>query len=117
MMNEDSPFKLETLLEQCGGNKDIAGVVLDEFIIQVADDMKEMETSISSGDLIQVGKIGHRLKGTAGVLGAAKLHALCFALETAGKGENAEEVAKIGPELKTEANRCVDAVPEVRGRL
>ena len=116
-MSEDFPFKMETLLEQCGGNRDIAGVILDEFIIQVADDLKEMETCISSGNLVQVGKVGHRLKGTAGVLGAAKLYALCQTLETAGKGEDVDVVASTGPELKAEANRCIDAVPEARGRL
>lgn len=116
-MSDDFPFKMETLLEQCGGNKDIAGVILDEFIVQVADDLKEMETCTASGNLTQVGKVGHRLKGTAGVLGAATLHSLCFALETAGKGGNAEEIAKLNPELKAEAERCVAAVPEARTRL
>lgn len=116
-MSDDFPIKMETLLDQCGGNKDIAGVILDEFIIQVADDVKEMETCIASGNLTQVGKVGHRLKGTAGVLGAAKLHSLCFALEIAGKEGKAEEVAAISPELKTETERCVAAVPEAKSRL
>jgi len=116
-MSDDFPFKMDTLLEQCGGNRDIAGVILDEFVIQVADDLKEIETCIASGDLVQVGKVGHRLKGTAGVLGAAKLHSLCFALEVSGKEGRAEEVAKTSPELKSEAERCVAAVPEARGRL
>jgi len=116
-MSNDFPFKIETLLEQCGGNKDIGKVILDEFIIQVADDIKEIETCIASGDLAQVGKAAHRLKGTAGVLGAAKLHTLCQTLETAGKEGNAETVAKTYPELKTEADRCVAAVPEAREGL
>jgi len=116
-MSDDFPFKMETLLEQCGGNKDIAGVIFDEFIIQVADDMKELESCIASGNLMQAGKVGHRLKGTAGVLGAAKLHSLCFAMETAGKGGNAEEVAKISPELKMETEHCVAAIPEAKSRL
>ena len=116
-MSADFPFKLETLLEQCGGNKDVAGVILDEFIIQVADDMRELETCLASGNLVQIGKIGHRLKGTAGVLGAAKLHALCQTLETEGKNGNAGEVTKVSPEVKAEAEHCVAAVPEARGRL
>ena len=116
-MNDDFPFKIETLLAQCGGNREIGGVILDEFVIQVATDLKEMETCIASGNLVQVGKVGHRLKGTAGVLGAAKLHALCMALETAGKGGNAEEVAKVCPELKAEAELCVAVVPEAQKRL
>jgi HPt (histidine-containing phosphotransfer) domain-containing protein len=116
-MSDDFPFKVETLLEQCGSNREIAGVILDEFVIQVVDDMKEMETCISNGNLVQVGKVGHRLKGTAGVLGAAKLHALCSALEIAGKEGNAEEISKISPELAAEVSRCVSVVPEARTRL
>ena len=116
-MNNDFPFKIETLLEQCGGNKDIGKIILDEFIVQVADDTKELETCIAGGDLVQAGKVGHRLKGTAGVLGAGELYALCQTLETAGKEGNAETVAKTYPELKAETDRCVAAVPEARERL
>lgn len=116
-MSGDFPFKMETLLEQCGNNKDIGQVVLDEFLIQVETDSKELETCFADGDLLQMRKVGHRLKGTAGVLGAEKLYALCFAVETAGKAGNAEEAGKILHELKAEINHCVASVPEARARL
>jgi len=61
--------------------------------------------------------VGHRLKGTAGVLGASKLYDLCFALELAGKEGNAEQANSVYPNLKDEAERCVGAVPEARSRL
>jgi HPt (histidine-containing phosphotransfer) domain-containing protein len=115
-MSDDFPFKIETLLEQCGGNKAISRVVLDEFLIQAATDIQEMADCLASSNITQVGKVGHRLKGTAGVLGASKLHSLCFALEVAGKEGNSEEASKIYPELKAEAERCVAAVPEARNR-
>ena len=116
-MSDEFPFKIATLLEQCGGSKEVGGIVLDEFLVQVETDTKEMETCLASGDLTQAGKVGHRLKGTAGVLGAAKLHSLCFALEMAGKEGNAETATSAYPELKAEAERCVAAVPEARARL
>jgi len=116
-MTNDFPFKIDTLLEQCGGNKDIGKVILDEFVIQVADDLKELEACIARGDLVQAGKAAHRLKGTAGVLGAAKLHTLCQTLENAGREGNAEEFAKTYSEFKAEIDRCVAAVPEARGQL
>jgi len=116
-MSDDFPFTIETLLEQCGGNKEVGGVIFDEFLVQVDADTKELESCLASGDLMQAGKVGHRLKGTAGVLGATKLHALCFAIETAGKEGDAEAAAKTYPELKAEADRCVAAVPEARNRL
>jgi len=116
-MNDDFPFKIETLLEQCGGNKAIGEVILDEFLIQAAADTKEMADCLANSNITQAGKVGHRLKGTAGVLGASQLHTLCFALETAGKEGNAEEANKAYHDLKAEADRCVAAVPEARTRL
>ena len=116
-MSDEFPFKIETLLEQCGGSKEIGEVILDEFLVQVAADIAEMETCLASGNITQAGKVGHRLKGTAGVLGASGLHALCFAIEMAGKEENADDAANALPKLKAEVERCVAAVPEARTRL
>ena len=116
-MSDDFPFKIETLLEQCGGSKEVGEVILDEFLIQIVADTKEMADCLANGDLTQAGKVGHRLKGTAGVLGAMKLHSLCFALEIAGKEGNAEEANKVYPDLKAETERCAAAVPEARTRL
>jgi HPt (histidine-containing phosphotransfer) domain-containing protein len=116
-MSDEFPFKIETLLEQCGGSKEVGGIILDEFLVQVDTDTKEIETCLAGGNLMQAGKVGHRLKGTAGVLGASKLHALCFAVEIAGRDGDAETAAKTYPELKAEADRCVAAVSEARNRL
>ena len=116
-MSDDFPFTIETLLEQCGGNKEIGGIILDEFLVQVDTDTKEIESCLASGNLVQAGKVGHRLKGTAGVLGAIKLHALCFAIEIAGKEGDAETVTKTYPDIVAETNRCVAAIPEARNRL
>lgn len=116
-MSNDFPIKIEVLLEQCGGSRDIGGVILDEFIIQVGDDVKEIDTCLASNNLVQVGKVGHRLKGTAGVLGAERLRSLCAIIETAGKDGNAEEIGKAYPELKAEIDRCLAAIPEARSRL
>ena len=116
-MSDDFPFKIETLLEQCGGSKEVGGIIFDEFLIQIDTDTKEIESCLASGDLVQAGKVGHRLKGTAGVLGATKLHSLCFTIEIAGKEGDAETVTKTVPDLKAEADRCVAAVPEARNRL
>ena len=116
-MSDEFPFKIETLLEQCGGSKEVGGQILDAFLEQAEIDTQEMASCLASGNLVQAGKTGHRLKGTAGVLGAGKLHSLCFALETAGKDGNAEAAQNAYVEIKAEADRCVAAVPEARTRL
>ena len=116
-MSDDFPIKIKTLLEQCGGSTEVGEIVLDEFLIQIVDDVQEIETCLASGDLLQAGRVGHRLKGTAGVLGADKLRSICFSLEMAGKNESVEEAGNIYPELKAEADRCAAAVPEARTQL
>ncbi|MDR0328857.1 MAG: Hpt domain-containing protein [Planctomycetaceae bacterium] len=116
-MSNEFPFTIETFLGQCGGSKEVGNMILDAFLEQVETDTHEMESCLASGDLAQVGKVGHRLKGTAGVLGASNLFSLCLALETAGKAENAEEANKLYPKIKAEVSRCVAAVPETRTRL
>ena len=109
-MSDELPFTVSVLLEQCGGCNDIAKIILEEFVIQVADDTKEIERGFADGDLIRVGKLGHRLKGSAGVIGAKALSALCASLETAGKEGNAETAAQIYTALKAEAERCSAAI-------
>ena len=116
-MSDDFPFKVETLLEQCGGSKDVGSIVIDEFLLQVDTDTREMEACLASGDLTQAGKVGHRLKGTTGVLGASKFHSLCFALEIAGRDGDAEAAKNAYRDLKAEAERCIAAVPQMRSRL
>ncbi|MDR3182300.1 MAG: Hpt domain-containing protein [Planctomycetaceae bacterium] len=108
---------MATLLEQCGGSTAVGNAVLDEFLNQVPADTTEMEENMASGNLLQVSKAGHRLKGTAGVLGASELHKLCFAIELAGKENKSAEVAEVYPKLKAEAQRCVDAVPAAIQKL
>jgi len=116
-MSNDLPFKLETLLEQCGSNAEIAKIILDEFLGQVATDTEELAASLAGGNLEQAGRAGHRLKGSAGVLGAGTLHALCSALENAAKSGNIEDAAQTYADLKAEADRCVAAIPEAKTLL
>ena len=120
-MNDEFPFVIATLLEQCGNSKDIAEIILEEFVVQIGDDIREITASLASGDLLQVGKVGHRLKGSSGVVGAEHLHSLCLAIEQTAKNAAKEgataEVAKIFAELKAEADRCVAAVPKAKEKL
>jgi HPt (histidine-containing phosphotransfer) domain-containing protein len=113
----DFPFSVENTLEQCGGNADVAATVLDEFLNQVPADVAEMQDGFNQNSLITTSKAAHRLKGTAGVLGADKLHPLCAALEIAAKENRANDAKKLFDELKTEAKRCVDYVPAAKQKM
>ncbi|MDR2644315.1 MAG: Hpt domain-containing protein [Planctomycetaceae bacterium] len=115
-MNE-FPFSLENILEQCGGSASTALLVLNEFLSQVSSDEAEMQNGLDTNVLIKTSKAAHRLKGTAGVLGAEKLHALCAALEIAAKEDRATDTIKIFADLQAESKRCIDYVPTVQQKL
>lgn len=117
MSNGNLPFSMETLMEQCGGNSVIVGSVLDEFLNQVPTDLSEMESGMSGGDLLSSSKAAHRLKGTAGVMGAMKLHPLCAEMEQVCKAGSLADAQRIFAELKAEAAACVEAVPTARSLL
>ncbi|MDR1289964.1 MAG: Hpt domain-containing protein [Planctomycetaceae bacterium] len=111
------PFSVENILEQCGGSAGTSVIVLGEFLNQVPVDEAEMQDGFNNNTLITTSKAAHRLKGTAGVLGAEKLHALCAALEVAAKEERAEDAKKIFDDLKIESKRCIDYVPTAKQKL
>lgn len=117
MSSGNLPFNMDFLLEQCGGAKTVVEMVLDEFLNQVPTDTAEMEAGMAGGDLMSASKAAHRLKGTAGTIGAEKLHPLCASMEIACKEGKADEATAIYAELKTEAQVCVDAVPTAKSLL
>ena len=111
MSSDNLPFTMATIMEQCGGSKSTAAMVLEEFLNQVPADIGDMETGLASGDLLTASKAAHRLKGTAGVLGAVRLHPICGDMELTCKAGDAAKAAEIFVQLKAEAQVCVDAVP------
>ena len=112
MSSDNLPFTMATILEQCGGSNSTAVMVLEEFLNQAPTDIGEMETCLASGDLLTASKAAHRLKGTAGVLGAVRLHPLCADMELTSKGGDAAKAAEVFAQLKAEAQCCVNAVPQ-----
>ncbi len=111
MSSDNLPFTMATVLEQCGGSKSTAVMVLEEFLNQVPTDLGEMESGLAKEDLLASSKAAHRLKGTAGVLGAVRLHPLCADMELTCKAGDAAKAATIFADLKAEAEKCVNAVP------
>ena len=109
----DNLFDIDKLMEQCGGNKTVVQAVLAEFVEQTPKDMASMNKAIEDGDLAQASRVAHSLKGTSGVLGATRLHALCADMEMACRADDAPKVGELLPALKTMAQSCVDFVPEL----
>ncbi|MGL4943082.1 MAG: Hpt domain-containing protein [Thermoguttaceae bacterium] len=110
-------FDIATLLSQCGGKKEIAGMVLDEFVTQTPADVAAIAKSLADADASAVSKAAHRLKGTAGVIGAHTFHQLCFDVELAGKNGDLAAAATAFVLLEAEAKKCLDFVPTAKATM
>lgn len=112
-----APVDVNFLLEQVGGNADIAKMVIDEFVKQTPLDVENMAKLLNSGDLEAVGKVAHSLKGSSGTCGAAHLRECAAELEMACREGNASKAAEAFNTVNTEATRCMDFVPNLLAGL
>lgn len=110
-------FDIEAFLGQCAGKKEIAVMILEEFVKQAPIDLTELETALSGPDLVEASRVAHRMKGTAGVLGTATYHQLCAEMEMACRNENSALAQELLPKVKESAQACVDYVPTLLTEL
>jgi HPt (histidine-containing phosphotransfer) domain-containing protein len=108
---------VSVLLAQVGRNAGTAILVLEEFVSQTPLDIQNIENLLSAGDLVAAGKVAHSLKGSSGVFGAHQLRQIAADLEIAGRGNEAEKANELFAQLKLEAQRCLDFVPELKKSL
>ena len=68
--------------------------LLSEYLDSAHRRAGELRTALASGNLRQVGTIGHKLKSSSRSVGAMGLGDLCAELENAGRGENRPAIAE-----------------------
>ena len=117
MSENNIPIDVAFLLAQVGGSAVTAILVLEEFVSQTPLDIENIEKHLGTGDLTAASKVAHSLKGSSGTIGAKGLHQVAAGLEMACRGNEAEKANELFAQLKLEAKRCLDFVPELKGRL
>ncbi|MCL2305241.1 MAG: Hpt domain-containing protein [Planctomycetaceae bacterium] len=115
--DSNKPMDAAFLLAQVGGSAETAALVLEEFINQVPLDVGNIENLLTAGDLAAAGKVAHSLKGSSGVFGANQLRQIAADLEMACRGNEAEKANELFAQLKSEAQRCLDFIPELKNSL
>ena len=105
------------LLAQVGGSAETAMLVLEEFVSQTPLDIENIEKHIGAGDFVAGSKVAHSLKGSSGVFGAHQLRQIAAELEMACREGEAEKAINLFAQLKQEAQRCFDFIPELKNNL
>jgi HPt (histidine-containing phosphotransfer) domain-containing protein len=81
--NNESHLELAQLLDAVAHDQDRAKALIEKFLILAADIHCELDQAIKIDDCVSMGRLAHKLKSSASLLGANDLAAHCEELEAA----------------------------------
>jgi PAS domain S-box-containing protein len=94
-------FDAPLALKRCAGREDLLGEMAQCFLEEFRQLAPQIRAALEMDDLAEVGRLGHRLKGTIAYLGAKPAENAAVAVEEAGQGGG-----------KTEAEEAVRALED-----
>lgn len=97
--------------EATGGDHEFMRELVDLFLEDAAERLRELERAMSSQDIDQLGKCAHKLKGSSANVGADHMSHLAKTLEEKAKQSDlseapelieriAEQLAQVGPRFE-----------------
>lgn len=99
-MTDKPDLNPDFLLEISGGDQELIEEIVAVFRDDVPPRLDEIDAAMGAGDIAEVARVAHSLKGAAGSLGAERLEALALLLEDAAKGGNASVCGAVQPQLR-----------------
>jgi signal transduction histidine kinase/DNA-binding response OmpR family regulator/HPt (histidine-containing phosphotransfer) domain-containing protein len=97
-------FNPELALERCSESPQLLREMIQCFRDDIKSLLPQMKAALQAGDLVQVGRLGHRLKGTIVYLGAAP--AAGAAQRVAYFSQNSGEQAEVEEAVKSLEREC-----------
>jgi HPt (histidine-containing phosphotransfer) domain-containing protein len=91
---------LSVLVKMFGDNTEKLQKYACRFIDSAQQSMLEINDALTAVDSDKLGAIGHRLKSSAGAVGAMEFAALCLSLEQSGRAGDLERAREIVVQLR-----------------
>jgi len=99
---ENKRFDLKHGLEIFDNNKELLQDILLTFLEKIPEDLENLESGFSNGDIEEVERFAHRMKGSAGMVGAMKFMAISKKIEFSTKEGTLDGAGKMVQDLKEE---------------
>lgn len=98
---QSSLIDIKKAIEVVDGDRSLLKELLNMFLADSENKLKEIETAIKEGDYKKLVEVSHALKGASGNIGLTKTYQLCLELENIGKKkENLSAAERLLTELK-----------------
>ncbi len=91
------------------GGDELVAELMQEFQLQVATDLREIEAAAGRSDLTELARLAHRLKGGSITVGAPTVTEYCSRLETASRNDDTDQVTSLVQQLRDEVTRLQTA--------
>ncbi len=101
---------LAVLRETLGTNEALARDLLDKICAKLPAQIKALTESLDGDDLQAIEKMGHRLRGATGMIGALPLTAVCDAIESAARNGDHALLRSLRASFDIAAGRTVIAL-------
>ena len=92
-------FDPDSALRRCFDKRDLLGQIIDSFLRDADNLLRKMRVALQRRDLTEVGRLGHRMKGTVALLGAETARVAAQQVEhyllDAGDPAEAEEAVAV----------------------
>jgi len=96
------PFDYQKLLDDCSGNPAILSRLLSSFESESRVDLAALETALEVNDATLAARLAHRIRGSAAVVGAWRMHEQASLLELLGMKGELESAPECLKRLRTE---------------
>lgn len=97
-------------LARPAGAADFTDRVVERFLEDVPDIVTRLEQAIACGNVAEIERISHQLRGTASVVGASRLAARAHELEVASRKSDLEQSTTLALQLVRELQKLTNAM-------
>ncbi len=100
MSNDSAIFQEEEMLERLKEDKDVAGVILENFLDDTPRQIDALKDAIAESDAEKAYLTAHSIKGAALLVGGSVLSKTSEAIETAARSEDLHEAERLLPDVE-----------------
>jgi len=104
---EPAPVDLARALHWVGGDRRLLRELVGVFVEEAPGRLAELRRGAAARDAATVERVAHSLKGSAGLLGAASLHAASAELEERAVAKRVDGVADLVARVEGELERVL----------
>jgi len=105
--SDNSRLEIHETLARLGGDRELLGELYAAFAEDAPGKFRDLEAAVTAGDMSQVMKRAHSLKGSAAAVGANQCRAIAVELEARAEGDERGAVQQLLDRLKDEMDQVL----------